>query len=86
MKLCSGKNAMFDVSEETRHETIQCDKSFSCLKNDGKDLCKVRLGGNGPAHFVKCPEDNHCSYRLSYGGAYLCICPVRNEIYNKYKV
>ncbi len=74
------------VSEEVKQETTDCDKDFSCLKVIRKDLCRVEYFYDGKTHFIKCLNQGYCSYQQSYGNGSVCTCPVRNELYNKYKI
>jgi len=65
-------------------DSTECEKSFECLANQ-ENLCKVKLCIAGEVHFLKC-DDNVCKFKAYFGNESLCTCPVRKEIYNRYKV
>jgi len=65
-------------------QTTKCKKDIACLKDNGFNICKVSECINNEVHFLECNCDNRCNYRTSFGFKYLCDCPVRKEIYNKY--
>lgn len=71
------------VDSATISATTKCSKQFSCLAGDG-EICAVEYSMNKGISFVNCAEDSGCCYRTSYGDGWICLCPVRNEIYNKY--
>ncbi len=75
----------FRVSDEAQRIARDCAKGFSCLRKEGKDLCPVELAIGGKVHFVRCLNDGHCSYQYSFGNGFICGCPVRKEIFNKYR-
>ena len=77
----------FDVSDEAKQAATRCKKDFSCLKGDRDCLCTVERVVGGQVFFVSCQQQNHCPYKHRYGFAdFFCACPVRKEIYNKYKL
>jgi hypothetical protein len=39
----------------------------------------------GEVHFLRC-DDKKCKFKKYYGKEPLCTCPVRQEIYNLYKI
>lgn len=75
-----------DIDKKIIEETIKCEKSFDCLKNDKHVYCKVENCVSSEVHFVKCLNDEYCVYRMSFGESYICNCPTRKEIYNKYEI
>ncbi len=75
------------VSDEALGAATRCAKGFSCIKGEEKDLCVVEECVDGKVHFIKCKSDGACSYQQSFGFSYLiCYCPVRIEIFQKYKI
>jgi hypothetical protein len=76
---------MLKVSKEIEEATTDCTKGFTCLAGDGTDLCKVTSSVNDEIHFVICLNEEDCTYKRSSGGRLNCGCPVRREIFNKYK-
>ena len=73
------------VSDELLKAATCCRKGFSCL-DDSKHMCKVETCINGTFFFVKCKDDGYCPYKTSVGMDYCCNCPVRKELYNKFKI
>ncbi len=74
------------ISEETVKMAGKCKKNYSCLSEKGADICKVELNVEDKIHFVKCMSIEPCSYRISFGYSYVCICPVRKELFNRYNI
>jgi len=74
------------VSDELLQATTNCRKGFSCLKGNSEDLCKVETCIDGKVHFIRCLNDEFCTYQHAFGVGYFCACPTRKEIYNKYNI
>ena len=74
------------INEETLSETTKCEKDYSCTKGKWGELCNVEDCVNGKVHFIKCANEEYCSYQHSFGYEPTCSCPTRQEIYNKYNV
>lgn len=74
------------VSLEARRATKMCPSGFSCLAGDRKNLCVVESCVNGEVIFVRCLHDGNCSYRHPFGNGNFCVCPVRKEIFDRYKI
>ena len=79
------------VSDECRKKTTKCPSNFLCLSDKEnpmcskeKPLCTVDIPLESML-FVKYKQ-NDCAYMEEYGAGYLCTCPVRFEIYNRYKM
>ena len=76
----------YTVSEETIAETKRCNKGFSCLNGQRENLCQVETCINGKVHFIKCLNEESCSYKGTFGDGVICYCPTRKELYNKHGV
>ncbi len=74
------------ISDEIIKSATECDNSLQCLKNPENIKCKVERCIEKEVHFIKCLYKSTCSYKMSFGHSYLCNCPVRKEIFNKYKI
>jgi hypothetical protein len=74
------------ISEECLNKAGKCKKNYSCLSGKRDDLCKVELNVEDKIHFVKCMSNEPCSYRISFGYSYICVCPVRKELFNQYDI
>ena len=73
------------VDEETIKRTFHCSKDFACLSGGFQECCKVEKCV-GDLHYVKPCNDKMCIYQVLDGPGYVCNCPVRLEIYKKYKI
>jgi hypothetical protein len=75
-----------NVSELIVKATTKCKKGFSCLS--GKTACMCKVTASNPDHtlVIKPHSSDPCNYHLSLGNAHYCLCPVRNDIYNRYKI
>ena len=74
----------FDIDDDIKTRTRLCKKHFSCLKDDGEKLCRVKQCIEGKVYFIECDTAEYCSYQKSFGDSKYCECPVRKEIFNKY--
>lgn len=84
----------FNVSDEIRKQTTQCQSDFICLTylNKGETpmcdndnpMCPVESFIEGDGVFVKNKDPNTCLYMMSFGYGYICNCPTRCEIYRRY--
>ncbi len=79
-----GKNK-YEVSQDTIRSTHGCLKNFACLEGKA-DLCPVEEVINGELLFIKNDGVNICNYRMSFGDNFICFCPVRKELHNRYRV
>ena len=74
------------INDRIVTETILCEKNFECLKSNMPVYCKVENCVSKKVHFVKCLDNSHCSYKMTFGSSKICTCPTRKEIFNKYKI
>lgn len=75
MKIIINKNILKKCKE--------CKKKL-CLKSQN-DICEIRVCISKTIYFINSKEKPDCYYVRDFGGAYYCTCPVRMEIYNKYR-
>jgi hypothetical protein len=73
-----------EISEEALRRTTQCPHEFACLNNGEHHLCTplVTMGKGGL--LIKEGAVKRDPYRVSFGNSWLCICPVRREIWDMY--
>ena len=76
----------FKVSEKAQGKTTQCCCSFSCLDSATKKTCEILDVTAGDLIFIKGPGMTNCKYCHTYGDSYFCSCPVRKEIFVKYRI
>ena len=75
-----------EVSEFAILATTKCKKDFSCLGGKQECMCEV-AGANGHKTVaIKAKSVLSCKYLLHLNASSYCLCPVRNAIYNNYKV
>ena len=65
---------------------VDCPKDCSCLNGGDKDLCRVISTINDEILYVVCLNGESCPYKGRDRERAYCSCPVRKEIYNKYKI
>lgn len=75
---------VIEIDEATKSITIYCDKDFHCLI-DPSICCDVVSVTPNPAFYVKYTHGYRCPYELTIGDFTVCKCPIRKEIYNRYK-
>ena len=76
----------FQIDKAICDQTTNCKYDFKCLTQDGCPCCEVEFHVPKELLFVKIKNENiQCPYAMSYGYSYICSCPVRCEIYRKYK-
>ncbi len=56
------------------------------LEGNRNDLCTVEHCVDGRVHFIRCKNQEHCSYQLNFGDGFICTYPMRKELYNRYRV
>ncbi|MBI9070515.1 MAG: hypothetical protein JEY94_02895 [Melioribacteraceae bacterium] len=69
-------------------KAAKCNYNHSCVetgKCNGYDLCKVEDTVGLDVLFIEYRNEHSCGYMLNYGNSYMCTCPVRKYIFNKYK-
>jgi hypothetical protein len=72
-----------EIDTNILSQTTECGRDFACLADTGK-LCRVENCVNNKVHFIECRDDAKCNYQISFGYSYICTCPTRKEIYNRY--
>ncbi|MBI4844605.1 MAG: hypothetical protein HY809_09870 [Nitrospirae bacterium] len=79
----------YEVSKKAIQEAKKCTNNFECLEGRFENCpCVLEryLEGNGVFLHENSKLKRHCEYILSYGYSFSCHCPVRIEIFKKYKV
>lgn len=74
------------ISEEAIKATTKCTKGMSCLTKGRKDLCKVDHRVGDKVYFIKCLCKDACSYKYPFGLGHYCTCPIRGELFDKYRI
>jgi len=76
----------YQISQETINQTRQCTFAFQCLNDDGWGLCSVDRKVEGGGVFIHLKKRDNCRYSMFLGDAYVCNCPTRYELFERYKV
>ena len=66
--------------------TSKCKKNFSCLDGQKDCICKIIHSNNNHTVQIEGKPVSACNYVLSMGDKMYCLCPVRNELYNRHKI
>ena len=79
--------ADIEIEEDIKKSTTKCEKKLSCLSGKNHKLCNA-IGSVGTKIVcIDCFEGKRCNYREPYGlSSYVCSCPIRKELYRKYKI
>ena len=75
----------YEISESTRAQTKKCRLDFECLKGGECPKCAVEYIILDDGCFVKPAQKENCEYLLSFGYSWICTCPTRCEIFQRYK-
>lgn len=72
------------VSEEVRRQAELCPRKFACLASEP---IPCRVENCSGLDLLFCLNKQYCPYQEKFGLAdYLCTCPVRVEIWQKYRL
>ncbi len=82
------------ISDEVIKQATKCHSNFSCLKDkenpkcsDRFDMCTVEHNIGNNMLFINFNYDISCIYNTPFGNNQrICNCPVRYEIYKRYKM
>ena len=74
------------IDEEIVQRTTQCEHDFSCISEDKTCICEAIRSIGHVILEIKHKYRSVCRYCLSYGNTDICLCPIRNEIYNRYNI
>jgi len=76
---------IMEIDDKIIKAAVNCKRCFACLAGGGKMNCKVESSIRNELLFVKCLTKDPCNYKSSFGNKNICKCPVRIEIFRKYK-
>jgi hypothetical protein len=81
-----GKEMETKVEDYILQATNKCKNDFSCLDGNKDCMCKIVHSNNNHTVQIDGKPVGACNYILSMGSKMYCLCPVRNELYNRYKI
>ncbi len=75
-----------EIDEKIIENATKCEKHFACLNNKHHKCCEIHICITDEICVIRHDEaKNSCNYCTCSGYSQVCHCPVRVEIYNKYK-
>ncbi len=75
------------LNPEILERANACNKNFSCLKKETREICEVERLVSDRALFVKSKNGRICPYYTRFGYSYaICNCCVRKELYIHYGI
>jgi len=80
------KKGGYEVSQDALDNTKDCHLSHRCLVDPENTVCKPEYFLAQQELFVKEKPSRKCDRYLSYGISGICKCPVRVELYKRYKI
>lgn len=76
----------FEISDETLKRTTKCPWEMRCLSGWQCGDCVIEMTIRGDEAFIRSSKPDGCPYKISYGYGYVCTCPTRSELHEKYGV
>jgi hypothetical protein len=73
----------YEIDDAIIKGSTQCKKNHACLEGTAP-LCSVKLCLMHRIHYVKCLNEEPCTYMNTWDNSTICTCPVRKEIFNRY--
>lgn len=64
----------------------QCKNNGICQSEGGQPYCRISETIGEKVYFTETRHPMGCPYQHSFGSAFMCTCPVRQEIYRKHKI
>ena len=74
-----------EISDESRQAALKCTKGMSCLDEGTADLCPVEGCVDRKIYFVTSQQNLGCVFQKPFGNGQYCTCPVRKEIFDRYR-
>jgi len=75
-----------EVSKKARQAASNCYKDLACLTDGEAQVCKVKACLGSGVLFVHRRPAVDCPFKVTFGSGQLCECPVRKEIFERYKM
>jgi hypothetical protein len=79
------KKKKFNISQAIIAGASECVNRHICLSKPGT-LCGIKEHEEARVLFVKKHSHRNCPFAISIGMNCICTCPVRVEIFRKYRV
>jgi hypothetical protein len=79
-------NIAHKISEEIKNRTKECSYDLECINNDDWNTCAIDSSLDGILIIKNKCNKKDCAYSVLLGYSYyFCKCPVRHNIYKRYK-
>jgi hypothetical protein len=80
-----------EIDKETIESTTKCKMSLACLTEYNNIKCNIIDTIDHKIHFVEIhPAGKDCcqlsGYHFPFGMGTICYCPVRKELFEKYRI
>jgi hypothetical protein len=77
----------FAIDKTVRERTLKCKRDFVCCDIGGCPECDIEQEVSNDLVFVKPKQGSAyaCSYLVPFASSYVCRCPVRSELWQKYR-
>lgn len=75
----------FDIGSDVVERAAECQKAHGCLSGVEIKPCRMQYVSLGRFCCLKEHCDSDCVYCLSLDNEFICGCPVRVAIYDKYQ-
>jgi hypothetical protein len=74
------------IGQDIISKATVCTNDFSCVSGDKSCLCEIESHPKEPLYFLTHLNNKRCNYSYVFGYYNVCLCPVRQEIYKRYRV
>jgi hypothetical protein len=74
------------VNDDIKQSVKLCINHHACLNGKKQNICNVISTLNTYELYVYGKGNSHCNYKHPLNERFLCTCPMRMEIYNKYGI
>lgn len=69
------------AGKEIKKKNAFCAPNCVCQTEGGEPYCKITGTVNNSIFFTASRHPDGCSRQHGFGSSYICMCPVRQEIY-----
>ena len=69
-----------DIPVSIVDSAVNCGYNKACLDLNGFIPCEVKQSVNDKVIFVNNKREG-CNYCMSFGNEFVCLCPIRKELY-----
>lgn len=77
---------IFEVGEEVRKQADRCPRGQRCLQGKEEIRCPVSDCVGDKVFFIAGDPGKACKYCNTFGHSCYCSCPLRQELYRKFRV